>query len=37
MKSMDTRVVAAHLPAEVAEKLDDIAERLDRPKGRDSV
>jgi predicted transcriptional regulator len=33
MKSMDTRVVTAHLPAELAEKLDDIAERLDRPKG----
>jgi predicted transcriptional regulator len=30
---MDTRVVTAHLPAELAEKLDDLAERLDRPKG----
>ena len=30
---MDTRVVTAHLPADLAEKLDDIAERLDRPKG----
>jgi predicted transcriptional regulator len=30
---MDTRVVTAHLPADLAEKLDDLAERLDRPKG----
>jgi predicted transcriptional regulator len=30
---MDTRVVTAHLPVELAEKLDDLAERLDRPKG----
>jgi len=30
---MDTRVVTAHLPAELAEKLDGLAERLDRPKG----
>ncbi len=30
---MDTRVVTAHLPSDLAEKLDDIAERLDRPKG----
>ena len=30
---MDTRVVTAHLPTDLAEKLDDIAERLDRPKG----
>jgi predicted transcriptional regulator len=30
---MDTRVVTAHLPTELAEKLDDLAERLDRPKG----
>lgn len=30
---MDTRVVTAHLPSELAEKLDDLAERLDRPKG----
>lgn len=28
-----TRVVTAHLPAELAGKLDDLAERLDRPKG----
>jgi len=30
---MDSRVVTAHLPAELAEKLDGLAERLDRPKG----
>ena len=30
---MDTRVVTSHLPAELAEKLDGLAERLDRPKG----
>lgn len=30
---MDTRVVTAHLPSELAEKLDSLAERLDRPKG----
>jgi predicted transcriptional regulator len=30
---MDTRVVTAHLPAELARKLDGLAERLDRPKG----
>jgi predicted transcriptional regulator len=30
---MDTRVVTAHLPTDLAQKLDDIAERLDRPKG----
>jgi predicted transcriptional regulator len=30
---MDTRVVTAHLPSELAEKLDGLAERLDRPKG----
>jgi len=30
---MDTRVVTAHLPTELAEKLDGLAERLDRPKG----
>ena len=31
--SMETRVVTSHLPAELAEKLDGLAERLDRPKG----
>jgi predicted transcriptional regulator len=31
--SMDTRVVTSHLPAALAEKLDGLAERLDRPKG----
>jgi predicted transcriptional regulator len=30
---MDTRVVTAHLPADLAEKLDGLCERLDRPKG----
>lgn len=30
---MDSRVVTAHLPAELAEKLDELAEKLDRPKG----
>ena len=30
---MDTRVVTSHLPAELAEKLDGLAARLDRPKG----
>ena len=30
---METRVVTSHLPADLAEKLDGLAERLDRPKG----
>jgi predicted transcriptional regulator len=30
---MDTRVVTSHLPTELAEKLDGLAERLDRPRG----
>jgi predicted transcriptional regulator len=30
---MDTRVVTAHLPADLARKLDGLAERLDRPRG----
>jgi predicted transcriptional regulator len=30
---METRVVTAHLPTELADKLDGLAERLDRPKG----
>jgi predicted transcriptional regulator len=30
---MDTRVVTANLPADLARKLDSIAERLDRPRG----
>ena len=30
---MDTRVVTAHLPADLAEKLDGLSQRLDRPKG----
>ena len=30
---MDTRVVTAHLPSDLADKLDGLAQRLDRPKG----
>jgi predicted transcriptional regulator len=30
---VDTRVVTTHLPTDLAEKLDALAERLDRPKG----
>ena len=30
---MDTRLVTAHLPTDLAKKLDGLAERLDRPKG----
>jgi predicted transcriptional regulator len=30
---MDTRVVTAHLPSRLAEKLDGLAERLERPIG----
>jgi predicted transcriptional regulator len=30
---MDTRVVTAHLPEDLADKLDGLAQRLDRPKG----
>jgi predicted transcriptional regulator len=30
---METRVVTSHLPEELAEKLDGLAQRLDRPKG----
>ena len=30
---METRVVTSHLPADLAERLDGLAERLDRPKG----
>jgi predicted transcriptional regulator len=30
---MSTRVVTAHLPIELAEKLDGLAESLDRPRG----
>ena len=30
---MATRVVTAHLPAELAKKLDGLADRLDRPRG----
>lgn len=31
--TMDTRVVTTHVPVELAEKLDELAEQLDRPKG----
>jgi len=30
---MHTRLINAHLPADLAEKLDKLAERLDRPSG----
>ncbi|MDC7675293.1 CopG family ribbon-helix-helix protein [Asticcacaulis machinosus] len=30
---MNTRVVTAHIPVELADQLDDISARLDRPKG----
>ncbi|MBX3618095.1 CopG family ribbon-helix-helix protein [Nitrosomonas sp.] len=30
---MNTRVVTAHIPSELAEQIDQLAERLDRPKG----
>ena len=30
---MSTRVVTAHLPTELAEKLDGLADSLDRPRG----
>ena len=30
---MDTRVVTAHLPADLAEKLDELSQRLDSPRG----
>jgi len=30
---MSTRVVTAHLPKELAEKLDGLASQLDRPRG----
>jgi predicted transcriptional regulator len=30
---MSTRVVTAHIPSELAEQIDQLAERLDRPKG----
>jgi predicted transcriptional regulator len=30
---METRVVTAHLPTDLADKLDGLAELLDRPKG----
>lgn len=30
---MSTRVVTAHIPAELAKQIDQLAARLDRPKG----
>jgi len=30
---MNTRVVTAHIPNELAKQIDQLAERLDRPKG----
>lgn len=30
---MSTRVVTAHIPRELAEQIDKLAARLDRPKG----
>ena len=30
---MTTRVVTAHLPTELAKKLDGLADRLERPRG----
>ncbi|MBL8500798.1 MAG: ribbon-helix-helix protein, CopG family [Nitrosomonas sp.] len=33
MIKMNTRVVTAHIPSELAEQIDQLAERLDRPKG----
>lgn len=30
---MTTRVVTAHVPVELAQKLDGLADRLDRPRG----
>ena len=30
---MNTRVLTAHIPIELAEQVDEIAERIDRPRG----
>ena len=30
---MKTRVLTAHIPIEIAEQVDQIAERIDRPRG----
>ena len=30
---MSTRVVTAHIPADLAKKVDQLAERMDRPRG----
>jgi len=33
LPAIDKRVVTTHLPADLARRLDGLAERLDRPKG----
>ena len=30
---METRVVTAHIPVDLAEKIDALAERMERPRG----
>lgn len=30
---MNTRVVTAHIPIELAKQVDELASRIDRPKG----
>ena len=31
---MDTKVITAHVPLPLAEKVDELASRLERPRGR---
>jgi predicted transcriptional regulator len=33
MINMNTRVVTAHIPSELAEQIDQLAKRMDRPQG----
>lgn len=33
IEPMSTRVLTAHIPVELAEQVDQIAERIDRPRG----
>jgi predicted transcriptional regulator len=33
IEPMTTRVFTAHIPIELAEQVDEIAERIDRPRG----
>lgn len=33
IEPMTTRVLTAHIPVELAEQVDQIAERIDRPRG----